>query len=203
MNIFNLGWHCFRLVDGGVSLVFDPLSLEEAGGKAPRMQNDIVLLSSGKESDYKTSAFTISSPGEYEVKDVFVYGFETKVGAKSSTIYLVDMEDLKILHLGGAGSGFSFSADLLERLSGIDVLFIPVGGGDFWTPKKAIEIINELEPRIIIPMGYQESGLNIKATPLADFIKEIGGNYEEVDKLKVVRKELPEDSSKFVIIKKS
>ena len=204
MNILNLGWHSFRLVDGGVSLLFDPLTLADNGGKVPRTQNDIIVLSQGEEDDYgKSDGFVIANPGEYEVKDVFVYGFPSTIAGKKTTIYLVEMEGLKILHLGGAGADFKFSDELLERFADVDILLLPVGGEDFWGPKKALEIVNQLEPRITIPMGYQDKDLKVKALPLADFTKEIGGNFETGDKLKVARKDLPEDTNKFFVIEKA
>jgi len=43
----------------------------------------------------------------------------------------------------------------------------------------------------------------VKALPLADFTKEIGGNFETGDKLKVARKDLPEDTNKFFVIEKA
>ena len=37
----------------------------------------------------------------------------------------------------------------------VDVLFVPIGGGDGLTPTGATEVIGQIEPRLVIPMRYR------------------------------------------------
>ena len=42
----------------------------------------------------------------------------------------------------------------LESLSGIDVLFVPIGGTYTMNAKEAAELANQVKPNLVIPMHY-------------------------------------------------
>lgn len=88
----------------------------------------------------------------------------------------------------------------LEKLAGTDILLIPVGGKYTIDAKKAVEVISQIEPRIVIPMHYKTEGVKIDLDPLDKFIKEIGvaPSYEE--KLKISKKDLPQEDMELVIL---
>ncbi len=77
---------------------------------------------------------------------------------------------------------------------------IPVGGAVTIDAKKATEIISEIEPRIVIPMHYQIPGLKIKLDPLDNFLKVSGLPSEKTDKLKISKKDLPQEETKIIIL---
>jgi L-ascorbate metabolism protein UlaG (beta-lactamase superfamily) len=74
----------------------------------------------------------IDGPGEYEVSGVSVIGLPTFHDDKKgelrgkNTVYVIEMDDMKIVHLGDIGH--KFSEEELEELGTVDVLMIPVGG---------------------------------------------------------------------------
>jgi len=82
----------------------------------------------------------------------------------------------------------------LELIEGADILILPVGGGDLTTAKEAVKIISQVEPRIVIPSCHQ-------ADSIALFIKEFGVKPEEMDKLKISKKDLPQEDIKLIILK--
>jgi len=76
-------------------------------------------------------------------------------GAKrgKTLLFLLEAEDLRVVHLGDLGC--LLSADQLEALGRTDILMIPVGGFYTVDASAAMEVVRQLDPRIIIPMHYK------------------------------------------------
>jgi len=164
--------------------------------------NNVELI---KGDGQEKEPFLISGPGEYEVKGVMVYGIpsfhDDKQGAErgENIIYLLQIEDVWLAHLGDLGQK-SLTDEQLQQLQGIDVLMIPVGGKYTIDANGAAGIISQIEPRIIIPMHYKISGLKLDIEGVQKFVKEIGIKPEEVSgKLKVVKKDLPQEETRLVV----
>src|SRR4030042_3252176 len=112
MTIFWLGQAAFKIVDKEVTIAIDPY--DKIGLKMPKFQAEILLISHDH-SDHnyrdaiKGEPFIIDSQGEYEVKNVFVYGLpayhDNKEGAESGkiTVFIIEMEGMKVAHLGDLG----------------------------------------------------------------------------------------------------
>lgn len=214
MHIQSLGHSCFKLTgkdDKGnaVSLVTDPFG-PEYGLRLPNVEADIITVSHQHKdhnnvSGVKGKPYVIDTPGEYEVRDVFIQGIDSfhddKSGGERGTniIYRISMEDMVVTHLGDLGH--ILDAKQLERLEGTDILFIPVGGVYTLNAQKAVEVINQIEPRLVIPMHYKVSGLKIELEVLDKFIKEIGMKPREEEKLKINKKDLPLEDMDFVVLK--
>lgn len=213
MHITWLGHSSFRLQDklgtDGVSLVTDPFNPEKTGLKWSNLDADIVTISHQHEDHnylkgVKGDAFVIDSAGEFEYKNIYVEGVDAfhddEDGAKrgSNIIYRIEMDDLVITHLGDLGH--NLDTKQLERIEGTHILFIPVGGIYTLDARKAVEVINEIEPRIVIPMHYKLPGLKYDLNELDKFIKEIGlvPHYEE--KLKISKKDLPAEDTELLIL---
>jgi L-ascorbate metabolism protein UlaG (beta-lactamase superfamily) len=76
-----------------------------------------------------------------------------------------------------------------------------VGGGDILDASNAVEVITELEPRIVIPMHFTQPGLNLKLDPLEKFLKEMG--VEPTDPqptLKLRKSDLTGDETRVVLL---
>ena len=108
------------------------------------------------------------------------------------------MDDITICHLGDLGHVLDNKQ--LERLEGIDILMIPVGGKYTLDAKKAVEVISQIEPRIVIPMHYKTKDVKADIDDVEKFIKELGieASYEE--KLKINKKDLPAEDMELVIL---
>lgn len=159
-----------------------------------------------KGTEISPEPFIISGPGEYEVKGVMIYGVPsfhddengTKLG--DNTIYIIEAENMWLAHLGDLGQK-KLSEKQLEHLEGVDILLIPIGGTYTIDAKTAGQIISEIEPRVIIPMHYKIPELNIKELDgVEKFIKEMGLKPEQTDKLRLVKKDLPAEETKLVIL---
>lgn len=217
----NISWHglsCFSISSktqyGEVKVVVDPYD-NKTGLRFPRtMEADLVL--SSHQADHASNVkavggkpFVIDSPGEYEVKGVFAYGVqaplkEAKEGAKeqSCVIFRIVVEDVIIAHLGPLNR--ELTDDELKDLQNVDILMIPVGGGNVMSPKEAVKVISQIDPRIILPMTHAIPNLKDKYAKVDDFCKELGVcQREDVNKLKVTRNSLPDEETIVTVLSRA
>ncbi len=66
------------------------------------------------------------------------------------------------------------SASLTEEISDTDILLVPVGGRSTIDASAAAEVINLVQPRIVIPMHYKTSAGTAQLDSLDKFLKEMG-----------------------------
>ena len=76
---------------------------------------------------------------------------------------------------------------------------VPVGGKYTLDAKGAVEAINQIEPKIIIPMHYKLKDVKIDLDGPEKFVKELGLTPEKVDKFKTAKKLLPAEEMKLVM----
>ncbi|MCL5090898.1 MAG: MBL fold metallo-hydrolase [Patescibacteria group bacterium] len=216
MDITYLGLSAFRLKGKAVTLVTDPFSSAMVGFKFPKTEAEIVTLSHQHEdhsfvSGIEGSPFVVSSPGEYEVKDVSLFGYPSTHNTASNNelgeniIYLIEMDGFRLCHLGDLGT--IPSTKVMEEIIGVDVLMVPVGGVVTLDPEKAGEIISQIEPLIVLPMHYKTPGINEevygKMASIEDFLKEMGAETaEHLDKLSLNKDKLPQETKVIVLERK-
>lgn len=182
-------WHgdsCFTIKGKSGTVVIDPY---KTGNKLPAFTADIVLLSQGAKEIVKIEGEPriFDWPGEYEVNEVPIIG--TQYG-QDATMFKIIVDGVKICHLGKMKE--KLATEKLEALGDIDVLIIPVGGGETLDAKKAHDIIEEIEPRAVIPMCYESADA---------FAKELGAKQQEVEKFTLGGlSTLPEDRMDVIIL---
>ena len=208
MTIQWYGQSCFRLEGKDASLLIDPFS-KETGLKQPRIHDQIVLVTHSHHDHNNIEGidkdtFLINGPGEYEIQGVNVLGIQSfhdnAQGQERgfNTIYSIKIEDLKICHLGDLGQD-SLNETQLDKIDEPDILIIPIGGKYTISAKEAVGIINQIEPRIIIPMHYKIPDLKIDIEGPEKFIKELGLKPEKIDKYKITKKTLPVENTQLIM----
>jgi len=60
-------------------------------------------------------------------------------------------------------------------------------------------VVSQIEPRMVIPMHYKVPGLKVDLAEVDSFIKELGINPTYEDKLKISKKELPQENMELVV----
>ncbi len=181
MDITWLGHSCFRIKGKEVNLITDPYDAT-LGYSWPKSSANIVTITHDHPGHSNAVGVegnprVVNRPGEYEIKNVFIIGFPTFHDAAQGAnrgrniIYLMEMEDMRLCHLGDIGH--TPSPKQIEELSGIDVLFAPVGGVSTIDAKTAAEIVRLLSPKIVIPMHYQTDVTNW-LEPLEKFTQGMG-----------------------------
>lgn len=210
MTISWYGQACFRLESKGVSLLIDPFS-KDIGLRVPRL-NDNIFLVTHEHYDHNNikevpaEAFVVRGPGEYEKAGVYIEGissFHDNVQGTErglNTIYVIRMEEMRLCHLGDLGQA-KLTDEQVEAIGDVDILFIPVGGKYTIGGAEAVEIIKQVEPKIVVPMHYKVAGLNVDIEGPQKFLKEIGMKPEEVEVLKISKKALPQEEIKLITFK--
>ena len=208
MTISWFGQSCFRIEAKEGSILTDPFS-KDIGLKPPKIKDDLVLVSHNHYDhnnieDVGPETFIIKNPGEYEKNGIAVLGinsYHDKTEGKergSNTIYVIKAEDMTVCHLGDLGQE-KLDEKQVEEIGDVDILMIPVGGSYTINYKEALEVISQIEPKIVIPMHYKIKDLNIDIESADKFVKELGLTPEKVDKFKIAKKTLPAEEVKLVM----
>lgn len=188
----------FKVSFGDTTIAVNPVS-KDSKIKSTKFGSDITLISlnspehngSDSTSRGEKESFIIKDPGEYEVSGVFIKGFPSKSNyggeEKINTIYTVSLEGMNLCFLG-ALSEKELSAEVKEGIDGVDVLFVPIGGGEVLDSALAHKVALQFEPKLIIPSHFGEMG---DKNALKNFLKEAGEEgVKSVDKLTLKRKDL-------------
>ncbi len=213
MIITYLGHSCFKIQDKtgteGVTVLTDPFD-KTVGFRVPNCEADIVTVSHNHADHNNVSAiranpFIIDVPGEYDTKGVMIQGISSchdeQEGKErgQNIIFRIDMDGLVVVHLGDLGC--KLDNKQLEKLTGADILMVPVGGKYTLDAKGAVEVVSQIEPRIVIPMHYKVGSSKLDIDSVDKFIKEMGVKPTEEEKLKIAKKDLPQEDMELVVLK--
>lgn len=204
-----LGHAMFRLRGKDATIITDPFD-RSLGLELPRPKADIVTISHDHPhhnavATLKGEPHVLQSPGEYEIKGIFITGVSTfadnKKGAERgrNTAFLVELDDLIICHLGSLGH--VLTTKQVEALSDVHVLLVPVGGHNSLDAARAAEVIAQIEPRIVIPMHYRTGAEQVEGEDnLEKFAREMGlKEWKAQDRLAIRASDLPETTSVVVL----
>lgn len=197
MNITWLGQNCFKIEGKQASIVIDPI--DAAGLKMPKISPDILIIPrpylSKELSFLKNNPLVVKTPGEFEVKGVFIEG--QTFGHKKQIIYRLEVEGVMLGHLSNLEKKDEAADAFLED---VDVLFVPVGGGQVLGPTEASEVASAIEPRLVIPMHYRQSG-DTSLQPVEKFCQAMGiKSPERLKKVSITKKDLPNEETRLVIL---
>ena len=204
MHIQFLGLSSFKFTTKDAIVITDPTG-KESGLTPPRGNADMVILAESNNPLYSSAGslsgtpFTITSPGEYDKSGVTVAGIPLKQNGSYVTVYLVESEDIKILNLAHIKE-FTISEDDLESLGEIDVLILPVGGHSVLDANEAAKVVNQVEPKIVIPSHYANEGITLELDGVEKFVKSMGGKAETLDKLILKKKDIATSEETKTII---
>ncbi len=212
MDITFLGHASFRLKGRTASLVTDPFDPQMVGLKFPKVSADIVTVSHEHKDHNQVDLVkdvkkAVSGPGEYEINEVSIIGLSSYHDDKKgklrgkNTIYVIEMDGLRIVHLGDLGH--KLSEKVLEQIGDVDILMIPVGAEYTLGPTETAEVVRSIEPKIVIPMHYQRPNLNPetfgKLAPVDSFLAQMGLPSERTNKLSIKAETIGEEQ-KVVIL---
>lgn len=196
MNITWAGYACFKIEGSAITIITDPFD-QSAGLKQSYKKADVVISSCsspyhgnvGAIREKGKSIKIITTAGEYEIQDAFMYGIPVKTNL---IIFRIEMDGLTLVHLGALSEPLHNSQ--LEHLEKIDILFIPVGGGNYINAITAQELVSQIAPKIVIPMCYKIPGAKAQLDDIEKFYKEMGMKPSEIlSKLKINKKDIGAD----------
>ncbi|MBZ0296357.1 MAG: MBL fold metallo-hydrolase [Anaerolineae bacterium] len=207
MDISWYGHSCFRITERGqISIITDPFSTD-IGLPELKLKGDVVTISHDENGHNNIEAIRgephiIAGPGEYEVGGVFISGIAMHYVEDDSirwnVAYQFQYGDLTVMHLGDLSHIPNQST--VEALGEVNVLLIPVGGGNALPPSQAADVIAMIEPHYIVPMHYALPGLRVKLDPVDKFLKAVGvSKVQEEEMLRVTTGSLPEQPQVVVL----
>ncbi len=205
MIITHHGGQCFKVSFGDTILAFDPIS-KKSKLSPVKFGSDIIFVSmnhadfDGEEqvSRGNRKSFVINGPGEYEIDNVTARGYGVKTTydniERYNTIYQVSLEGINLVFLGALGEP-DIDPKILGELGDIDILFIPIGGGDVLEVPQASKLAVKLEAKCIIPMHYDKVSLSA-------FMSEEGyGVANPQEKLTLKKKDIQEMKGEVFVLK--
>lgn len=208
MEITWYGHSCFRITERNrISVVTDPFS-ESIGLPVPKLKADVVTISHSEPGHnnidvVKGEPHVLEGPGEYELGGVFITGIPMHL-TEGDTVrwniaYLLEYDHLTVLHLGDLAHVPDQST--IESFGEVNVLLLPVGGGNALRASEAAEVVALIEPQYVVPMHYGLPDLKVPLDPVDNFLKAMGiGKAQEADWLKVSSGEMPEQSQVVVLL---
>jgi L-ascorbate metabolism protein UlaG (beta-lactamase superfamily) len=179
------GHACFRIEGEGISVVTDPYTPEIAGLDPVEEPADVVIMSSATDEFHSYAAMVPGDPrvlnaleiarsGPAEVNGVVFEAWPVmeslrhKESPDENAIYRFELEGVSVLHLGDLGN--PLTEEQLSPLRGkVDVLLALTGGPPTIELGDLDRAIEEIGPRIVIPMHYQIPGLELDILPLEAF----------------------------------
>ena len=204
MQIQYFGLSSFKITTKEASIITDPFH-KDSGLTPPRGAADILILADKNNKLYSAISgvsgqpFAMDTPGEYDLKGVTVTGIPLKQEEKYVSVFLIESEDIRILNLTHIKE-WNMKEDEIESLGEIDILILPVGGNTVLSASQAAKVVNEIEPKIVIPSHYKMNDLIIDVDAVDKFIKEMGGKKETMEKLTVKKKDLQEEGTKVIVL---
>jgi L-ascorbate metabolism protein UlaG (beta-lactamase superfamily) len=217
MTIQWYGHSCFKILtkpegrgSGEDVVIFtDPFD-KSIGLRPPQGKADIVTISHNHEDHNNPSALkgepaVLDLPGEYSIKGVSITGIESdhdKSGGAEhgkNVIFAIESEGIRVCHLGNLGA--PLDKKQLEEVNGVDILMVSVGEAPFMSAKDAKNWVDQIDPKIILPMHYKIPGLMLKIGDEKSFCKEVGTcPREKMAKLVLKRKDLEGAEQKIVMM---
>lgn len=201
-------WHghaCFEISDDK-TIVTDPHDGKSIGIAPPVVKADIVLVSHDH-FDHNCTRIVkgenikvVSSPGNKKIGEVQITGIlsyhdEVK-GEKrgENIIFKFVLDNITFCHLGDLGH--VPDDEIVEKIGGVDVLFIPVGGTFTIDGEKAYSIVQKIRPKIAVPMHYRVGGLSLSIQGSGSFLKKArGGNINRVgNEMDFEKEDLPDET---------
>lgn len=191
MKLTWFGHACFKLDNNGYTVVFDPYKKGTVPGlRLPEIETNMVLCSHEHADHNGVSEVIVKQEGisPYKITKIATFHDEQlgKLRGKN-IIHLLDDGIFRIAHMGDLGCLlYDEQAALLDNL---DVCMIPVGGYYTINAKQAKEIVDQIKPRVVVPMHYRgySFGFDVLAplddyTALCDDVIKYDGNELELSK---------------------
>ena len=214
MIITYYGKQCFKIQQGQTTLGINVYNTESAKSngkpKPPRFRSDILLVSMNH-SDFAPDGiadldlhspkdpFVVAGPGEYEIKDIVIKGFQTESGYQGrqyNSFYLIEIEGMKVAVLGALANK-DLPIEVKEVAPDSDIWITPIGGSEVLEAEEAYKLAVKMEPAVIIPCHYD----NGNGDSLQHFLK--SGGLEKAkpqEKLTIKKKDLAGQTGEIVVL---
>lgn len=187
MEISWYGDNCFLLQGDKASLVVDPNP--NYSGKADIA---ITTLPEAIKLSDKDGVHVFDWPGEYEAKGIAITLVPFDENVNEHLIAHVVIDGYRVAIMGHMNE--QLKSEHIEKIGDVDILLLPVGGGDVYDAKKATSILESIEPKVMIPCLFTDNG--------AEFSEVAGVKFGEAKpKAKFMgTSNLPSDRTDYILL---
>lgn len=156
MKIIWYGHSCFEITGSDGTVIFDSYQEGSIPGLNKLHLKGNLVLCSHEHDDHNARGCVDVLPKEFKVEKIETY-HDHHLGSRrgKNTIHILTYENMKVVHMGDIGC----MIDDLSKIKNCDVLMIPIGGYYTIDTKEALEYINQIQPRIVIPMHYRSGSM--------------------------------------------
>lgn len=173
MKLTWLGHSCFKLESDGYTVILDPYKDGYVPGLTPIREYADAVFCSHEHSDHNArETVTLNQEQKkspFTITEIHTWHDEAQ-GSKrgNNCIRIFDDGTYRAAHLGDLGC--ELGEEQLTQLQDLDVVMIPVGGFYTIDAKQAKALIDQIQPKVTIPMHYrgENFGYDILGT-LEDF----------------------------------
>ena len=158
--------------NGVEAIVGEPAILRSTAGKLESPLGEVVAIA----SEHDENAGTERGP---------------------NTIFVFELDGVRVCHFGDFGQR-GLREEQAAALDGIDLLFLPVGGGPTIGAEQAALIVERLSPRWVVPMHYRTPRIGFLET--ADAFLEAAANVERLSGSTFDTGELPAGDGPLVVV---
>ena len=179
MKLQYLGHASFRIIsEMGTTVVCDPYKSDWVGFDMARVRTDVVTISH-HHGDHDCMDSIIGSPAELDVEiacaadDIAIESIETfhddVKGAKrgKNLVFTFLVDGLKVVHMGDIGC---LDEGVATKIKNCDVLLLPVGGTFTVDAVGAMWYVNQVQPKIVVPMHYKTDEHNFDVDGVDKFL---------------------------------
>ena len=181
MDITWLGHACFRLRADDLVVLTDPYPVSLA--LRPEIRPATVVTVSNPHPNHSCwqeivgEPKVFATPGEYEYSGVSVRGVMTALPPESpqqqrNVAYSIELDGVNICHLGDIA--LPLTTRQVDELAPVDVLLVPTGGGCTLNLDQVLQIMQDLEPKIVIPMHHGINGGGVSLQDVDVFLRRMG-----------------------------
>ena len=157
MKITWIGHACFKIEEGGCSIVVDPYDDNYVPGLKPVRESAQVVLASHDHGDHnavKRVKVLPGGEGPFAIGKIETYHDPEKGALRGrNTIHIFTAGGKRIAHFGDIGC--ELEKDQLDKLRGLDLAMIPVGGTYTIDALEAADLVARIQPAHVIPMHFR------------------------------------------------
>ena len=189
MHVHWYGHAAFLIETQDLRIILDPYRSPDSGGYLPIDEPADVVIVSHEEDIYHShvgqivppfqlvKALEIPQGGEVikgiRFETVHVYEHADRKPEEKVTIIHFRSEDLHVVFLGDLGHSLTESE--VAPLRGADIVLIPAGGPPTIDYPDIPHLIDEISPRMVIPMHFKTRKINLNIKPVIKFLETMPG----------------------------
>ncbi len=201
MDIAWLGHSCFRLSSADMVVVTDPYP-QELGLRPDNRPASVVTISNSHANHSNWEGVSggpkvFNAPGEYEYNGIIVRGVMTPLSAgtpqdQRNVAYCIEIDNVNVCHLGDINT--PLSTRQVDELKPVDVLLAPTGGHCTLSVDQVYQTLQDLDPRIVIPMHHAHERVEVPLDGVEVFLRRMGlDDVQPQARLQVTPSSLPSD----------